>query len=847
MKKINLKSLVPIVSAIAIFVALTFAYFSPMLKGKVIRQGDIVANQGMAKEIDDFRDKYHEEPLWTNSMFGGMPAYLISIRSTGTTVGTLIPYVKNILTLGMSSPAMMFFSYMLGFFILLLVLGVNPWLSIVGSVAFAFSTYTLIIIEAGHITKALAISYMAPVFAGVILICRKKYLLGTSILSLFMALELYSSHVQITYYLMMFLVIYVAFEFIRFIKEKQYGAIGRSLLSFVVAAVLSFGCNASTLLNTMDYVKYTIRGKSELSNDASNKTSGLDRDYVVQWSMGKAETMSLMIPGFKGRSSSMLMKESPGALKNVDEQMKESIGNGIPQYWGAQPFTSACYAGAAIIFLFVLGLFIVEGRIKWVLLTATLLSIFLSWGKNFMPLTDLFLDYVPGYNKFRSVSMILVIAEFTIPLLAILAVDKLLRTPDIFNKKIKLAFLNKEISMQSVFITSFALTGGLSLLYYIMPDLTSFTGVGDDTIYQQIAQNNGTEVAQRFMDNVEEARKALFKADAIRSFFFILLAAIAVWLYLKSKINQLILIVVLGVVVLIDMWTVDKKYLDDSNFVSKQEAKVPFPETFADKAILEDTDPDYRVLNLAVNTFNDASTSYRHKSVGGYHAAKLRRYQDLIEHHLTGEMQNIISVLQKEPSDSALRVVFSQNKVLNMLNTRYVIYNPEAEPLRNRYALGNAWFVNDVKMVKNADEEIAALGKINPATTALVDERFKDALIGYTPKTDYSASIQLKDYKPNHLTYESNSSSEQLAVFSEIYYEDGWNAYMDGQRKPYLRADYILRAMRIPVGKHSIEFKFEPAKYYVRQKIAIASSLVLFGFLGWALFATFKKKDEKIS
>jgi hypothetical protein len=843
MKNSILKSLLPIVSAIAIFIALTFVYFSPMIKGKVLRQGDIVATQGMAKEVNDFRDKYHEEPLWTNSMFGGMPAYMISVRSQG---GSVVPHFRTLITLGMSSPAVILFSYMIGFFILLIVLRVNPWLSIIGSVAFAFSSYTLIILEAGHVSKAFCISYIPPVFASVILICRKKYLLGSSLLALFMALELQSSHVQITYYLLMFLVIYVVFEFIQFIKEKQYYAIGKSLLSFVVAAILAFGCNTSNLLNAMDYVKYTIRGKSELTNDASNKTSGLDRDYVVQWSMGKAETMSLMIPGFKGRSSSMLVKENPGALKNVEEEMKEPIGSGIGQYWGDQPFTSACYAGAAIVFLFVLGLFIIEGRIKWVIVIATLLSMFLSWGKNFMPLTDFFLDFVPGYNKFRSVSMILILAEFTIPLLAILAVDKILKTPDIFNKKIKLAFSGKEISMQNVFIVSFALTGGLSLLYYLMPDLTSFVGAGDDAIRQQITQSNGAEVAQRFMENIEEARKGLFKADAIRSFFFIVLAAAAVWLYLKGKVNQVLLIAALGIVVLVDLWTVDKNFLNDKNFVSKQDAKVPFTETPADRAILADTDPDYRVLNLAVNTFNDASTSYYHKSIGGYHPAKLRRYQDLIEHNISSEMQNIIGTLQRNPTDSALREAFEKNGVLNMLNTRYIIYNPEAEPLKNRYALGNAWFVTDVKMVKNADEEIATLGKINPAQTALVDERFKEELTGYVAKPDYSASIKLTDYKPNHLSYESNASSEQLAVFSEIHYEDGWNAYIDGQKKPYIRVDYILRAMRIPAGKHNIEFKFEPTKFYTRQTIALASSIVLFAFLGWALFVTYKEKEGEV-
>jgi len=840
MKNIQLKSLIPFISAIAIFIAITFIYFAPLLKGKVIQQSDMIASKGMSKEINDFRDKYHEEPLWTNSMFGGMPAYLISGQSK---IGTLLPYVRTLLTLGMSGPAIILFSYMMGFFILLLVLRINPWLSIVGSIAFAFTSYTLIIIEAGHITKAMSISYMAPVFASVILICRKKYLLGTALLSLFMGLELYSSHVQIAYYLIMLLAIYVAFQYVGYVKAKEYDAIGKTILSFVIAGVIAFGCVASNLLNTMDYVKYTIRGKSELTDDASNKTSGLDRDYVVQWSMGKAETMSLMIPGFKGRSSGMQINENPGAVKEVDDNMKEYIGN-MPQYWGDQPFTSARYAGAVVMFLFVLGLFIVDGGIKWSLLIASVLSMFLSWGKNFMFLTDLFLDYLPGYNKFRAVSMILVIAEFAIPLLAVLAVDKLLKTPDIINKKVRLAFVNKEITMQNVLIVSFALTGGLSLLYFFVPDLTTFTGASDDGIYQQVAQSNGAEIARTFMDNLEEARRALFKADAIRSFFFILLATVPVWLYMKLKINQTLLIVILGVLVLVDLWTVDKKFLNDKNFVNKQEATDPFPESVADKAILTDTDPDYRVLNLAVNTFNDASTSFRHKSIGGYHAAKLRRYQDLIERQIGPEIQNVIGTLRSaNPTDSALRVAFSKSGVLNMLNARYIIYNPSSEPLRNRYALGNAWFVNTVLNVKNADEEIAALGKINPETTAIVDERFKGELQGFTIKPDYTATIKLTDYKPNHLTYEAKTSSEQLAVFSEIYYEDGWNAYVDGQLKPYFRTDYVLRAMRVPVGKHTIEFKFEPSKYHTRQEISFVSSLVLFGFLGFSIFKTIEQKE----
>lgn len=840
MKNINFKKLIPIISAIAIFVVVTYGYFSPMLKGKVILQHDMVSVQGMAKETNDFREQYHEEPLWTNSMFGGMPAYLISIRSPGS----LILHVKTALSFGMPPTTMLVFNYMLGFFILLMVLGVNPWLSIVGALAFAFSSYNIIIIDAGHITKAQAIGYMAPVFAGVILVCRRKYLLGGSLLALFMALELYSSHVQITYYLIMFLVVYVAFEFVEFIKQKQYKAIGEITATFAVAAVLAFGCNVSNLLNTLDYAKYTIRGESELTDGVQNKTSGLDRDYVVQWSIGKAETMSLMIPGFKGRSSSMRVSENKNALKKVDSEMRESIG-GMSQYWGDQPFTAARYSGAIIVFLFVLGLFLVEGRIKWAILISVILSFLLSWGKNLMPVTNFFLDYLPGYNKFRAVSMILIIAEFAIPVLAILAVDKLFKNPDILKQKIKLAFTNTEISVQNAFFIAFGLTGGLSLIYFLVPDLTSFVGAGDEGIFEQIAKSNGEQIAQRFMDNIEVARIALFKADAIRSFFFIVLAATTVWLYLKSKINNIVLVAAIGVFVLVDLWTVDKKYLNDDNFVSKQEAKIPFPETVADKAILEDTDPSYRVLNLAVNTFNDASTSYRHKSVGGYHAAKLRRYQDMIDRHIGNEMQDIMSTLRSNPTDSALRVTFAKQGVLNMLNTRYIIYNPGAAPLQNRYALGNAWFVREYDLVKNPDEEIAAIGEVNPGTTAVIDERFKSELDGFVKNSDYSGTIKLIDYKPNHLIYESNAKSEQLTVFSEIYYEDGWNAYVDGVLKPHFRADYILRAMRIPAGAHKVEFKFEPQKYHTRQTITLVFSLLLFGFVAVSLYKSFKNNSEE--
>lgn len=838
MKNFNLKSALPILVGILLFIVITFGYLSPLLKGKAISQSDMIFNKGMSKEIVDHRNQFHEEALWTNSAFGGMPAYQIAI----TYPSNLVTYVRNAFMLWFPTPANMVFSYMLGFFILLLVLKVDKWLSIVGAIAFGLSAGFMIIIAAGHNTQALAIGYLAPVFAGVILVCRGKYLLGGALTALFMALELLCNHVQISYYLVLFLVIYVIFEWVARIKEKQYKEIMKSLAVFIIAGVLALGCNITNLWSTYVYADATIRGPSELTSDKENKTSGIDKDYATQWSMGTSETMTLMIPGFKGMSASMKMSEAKSALKDVEPNMKDAVGQ-MSQYWGDQPFTDSPYSGAIIIFLFVLGLFVVEGRMKWVLLTGTLFFMLLSWGKNFMPLTEFFLDHFPGYNKFRAVSMMLLLSEFLIPVLAMLAIDKFIKQPDFFKQKIKLAFSSKEISVQNAFLISFGLTGGLALIYFLMPNLQTFTSVNDDQVYQYFEKSNGAEVAQRFMDQLEIARAALFKASALRSFFFITVGAGLLWFYVKSKINKAILIAALGLLVVVDMVLVDKNFLDDKNFTSKQEFKNVFPETVADKAILEDKDPDYRVLNISVQTFLDASTSYYHKSIGGYHAAKLRRYQELIDAHIQNQIQAIGNTLRSNPTDSSLRATFSQMGVLNMLNTRYIIYNPEAAPLQNRYALGNAWFVSDIKMVKNADEELKTVGEINPARTIVVDERYTSELEGFSPKADPSATIKLTDYRANDLKYEANVASEQLAVFSEVYYKDGWNAYVDGELKPHFGADWILRAMRIPAGKHTIEFKFEPTKYYTGEKISLASCLILFAFIGTSLFMAWKKKE----
>ncbi|HEY0030188.1 MAG TPA: hypothetical protein VGC65_05475, partial [Bacteroidia bacterium] len=711
MKDFNFKSLLPIITGIVIFIVLTFGYLSPLMKGKVIVQSDMVQNKGMSKEIVDHREKYKEETLWTNSMFGGMPTYQISIIYPSN----LTVKLRNIFTLWFPTPANMVFTYMLGFFILLLVLKVDKWLSIVGAVGYGFSAFFFLIIDAGHNTQAMAIGFMAPVFAGVILVCQGRYLLGGAVTGLFLALELLCNHPQIAYYMALACAIYVAFEWVKRFKEKEYKDIVKAFVVFVIAAVLAVGCNFANLWNTYEYAKSTIRGPSELTSNVKNQTSGLDKDYATQWSLGKSETLTLMIPGFKGRSSNIAVGENKNALKDVEPQMRENVAN-TGQYWGEQPFTSSPYSGAILVFLFVLGLFIVQGRLKWALIVTTILSILLAWGHNFMWLTSLFLDYFPGYNKFRAVTMILVLAEFAIPLLAVLALDKMLRTPGIFNQKIKLAFVKKEISFQNAFITSFALTGGLALLYYLMPSaLTDFLSTKDQQTFDGIAEKNGVDIAQRFMDNIETARIALFKADAMRSFLFISAGAILVWLFVKSKISKGLLIPVLGVLILCDLAFVDKSYLNDKNFTSKKEATTPFPLTEADKMILEDTDPNFRVLDLTDQSngpFNSARASYYHKSIGGYHAAKLRRYQELIETHLNSEMSKIIQTLNSAATDSSIRATFAQVPVLNMLNMRYLIYNPGSAPLQNRYALGNAWFVNEVQWVKNADEELKAVGEI---------------------------------------------------------------------------------------------------------------------------------------
>lgn len=797
--------------ALVIFTVVTMLFFSPLMDGKQIKQGDVLHFQGMSKEIQDHRKEFNEEPLWTNSMFSGMPAYQISVLYPKNLIGQINHFLKNILPY----PAAIVLLSFIGFYILLITFNVNPWLSMAGAFAFGLSSYIPILIVAGHNPKGFAIAYMAPVIAGILVAYRGRALLGAIIAALALSFEIESNHFQITYYLGILVAFLVAGEFARAFRLKLLPQFAKATGFLVLAAALAVIPNLTGLVLTTEYAKDSTRGRSELTIDSEFKTSGLDKDYATQWSYGIGETFTLLVPDFKGGASGAL-GENKSALKGLKNDYNQYIAN-MDSYFGDQPFTSGpVYFGAIICFLFVLGLFIVGDPIKWWILGATILSIMLSWGKNFMPLTDFFMDFVPGYNKFRAVSMTLVIAQLTMPLLGILAVKQMIDTPTVLKEKPR------------ALLYSLSLTAGLCLLFYILPDaFNSFFKSGEvqDLTGQLKSSGFPDDQVSIFLSGLEEARRNVFRADAIRSFFFIIIAAGLLFFYNRKPFGQVALFSGLSLLVLIDLWTVDTRYLGKSEYEPKQRV-IGYPLTEADKLIKQDKDPNYRVLNLTVGPFMDASTSYHHKSIGGYHGAKMKRYQELFDYHIS--KNNI--------------------QVLNMLNTKYLIVpGQDKQPTvqRNPDALGNAWFVPEYKIVQNADSEITALNKFDPAQTAFVDQRFNDQLSGFKPSADTTATIKLDSYKANHLVYTSNATSEQLAVFSEIYYEKGWNAYVDGKETPHFRANYVLRAMRVPAGKHKIEFKFEPTFYQTGQTLALVSSVILLlAFVGGMVYEYRRTKSE---
>ena len=640
-----------------------------------------------------------------------------------------------------------------------------------------------------------------------------------------------------TYYMLLLIGFIVLFEFIYALFQKKIRSFFIAIGVLAIAGFISIGPNVTNLWTSAEYVKETIRGKSELTLDPKVQSSGLDKDYITQWSYGIGETFTLMIPDAKGGESESI-GTTKSALDGVDRQYKEAVSN-QSRYWGNLPFTAGpVYVGAFIMFLFVLGLFIVKGKLKWALFGATILAILLSWGHNFMFLTDFFINYVPFYNKFRAVSSILIIVEFTMPFLAILALKEIAENPKLVKEK------------KGFFFVSLGLTAGITLLFVLMPSLFfSFTTPEELSQFNQYLKQGADKVQiDGFISNLEIARMSIFKMSCLRTIAFIVIGAGLIWIYASAKkMSKYILYGGVALLILIDLVPIDRRYLNTKNFVAKSKVDVPFEATNCDNMILQDTTKDYRVLSLVTGDFaRDASASYYHKSIGGYHAAKLRRYQDLIDYHLTQERDRLVKTLQGNVPDSVLVSTLYGLTSLNMLNTKYFIYNPDAHPLRNPAALGNAWFVKNVKMVANADEEIKAMDNFYPANTAVVDKRFETELSTFKGNKDTQSSIKLTDYKPNYLTYESkNLKTDQLAVFSEIYYSRGWNAYIDGKKAPYFRANYVLRAMMVPAGDHKIEFKFEPRSFYTGEKISFAGSVLLLLFIGISLFFEFRKKKEK--
>lgn len=802
------KNLLPHIFALLFFIALTFSFLFPVLEGKTLLQTDVRNYEGMAKEIKDYREKTGEEALWTNSMFGGMPAYLISTRHPGN----LTSHLHKIFNLGHFKPISHIFLSLIGFYILMLAFRINPYLAIIGAIAYAFSSYFIIIIEAGHVTKAIALGYMPGVIAGVYLAFRKKLILGSAIFALFLSMQLITYHYQIVYYTLLILIIFGILELIDSIKNRSYINLLKPIGFLVLVGIIALATSTSSLWTTYEYGKYSMRGKSELTDNAENKTTGLDKDYATAWSYGIDETLTLLIPNFKGGASGGELStnsETYELFKNAQGAgYAKQVIKSLPLYWGTQPFTSGpVYIGAIIVFLFVLSLFVLKGNIKWWLLSATILSVLLSWGHNLMWFTNLFLDYFPGYNKFRTVSMILVIAQFTMPLMGLLVLDKVIKGD--YEKKTLLKHLKY----------SLYIVGGICMFFALLPGaFFDFTSDAD----QRYVQGGMTAL----VDALQVDRKTLLQQDAIRSLIFVFLGAVSLWIFINQKIKKTHFYLILGFLILVDLWVVDKRYLNSENFISKRKAEIPFAPSKADQMILDDKDQSFRVLNLTVNTFNDASTSYFHKSIGGYHGAKMKRYQEVIDFHI------------------------SQNnmEVLNMLNTKYIVIPTQDQqpfPQRNPDALGNAWFVDSYKLVANADEEIEALNNFDPKNEMIVDVRFNEIVENFNFSQDSARYISLVEYFPNKLVYDFKSESQQLAVFSEIYYDKGWNAYINDEIVPHFRCNYILRGIVIPKGKHIIEFRFEPKSYFAGNNISLASSIILILILLGAIFLEVKNMGTK--
>lgn len=821
--KTNLRSLTPHLVALLLFIVIAFAYFLPVIEGKELVAHDTDSWRSMAQETIEYNKSHDDVTLWTNSMFGGMPNYQISMVQPNN----VLQYVEKVI-MSFPRPVSNVFLYLICFYILLLSFGLKPWQAIAGAIGFTFASYNFIVIAAGHNSKAITIAYVAPLIGAVFLAFREKRFLGAVLTAFFLSLAIRANHIQILYYTLIILFFFAIVEFIFSIREKKFPDFLKSAGVLIIAAIIAVGMNATSLLTTYEYSHYTMRGKSNgLTADTQSSQHGLNKEYITQWSYGVDETLTLLIPDFMGGASTgklSMKSETAGHLKNLgvpDGQIKQIVTQ-LPLYRGTQPGTSGpVYLGAIVIFLFVLSFFVVDKKLKWWLVPMIILTMMLSWGKNFMPLTDFFIDYVPMYNKFRAVSMTLFATGFGIALLAFLAMK------EVYEGNISKEKLTKSITVSAL------ITGGICLVFALVPSLAG------SFVSPQDAQFQGDYAFLK--DTLPLDRQSLLRSDAFRSLVFIILGAFVLWSFVKGFLKKNVSIALLAFFILIDLFPVAKRYLNDDNFESKRPTQL-VQKTPADEAILQDKS-QFRILDATVDIFNDATPSYFHKNIGGYHAAKLRRYQELINMQLTGEIGKLFGAFGSATTAESITPVFDSLRVMNMLNMKYVIYNKQAPPLVNPYHNGNAWFVNNIRIAQDANEEMNLLGEIDTRHELVIDKSLATALPSkITP--DSTAKISLKSYAPNHLIYSVDTKTDQVAVFSEIYYDKGWKATIDGKEVPYTRVNYLLRAMPLKAGSYDVEFRFAPGSYSTGNLLALISSVLLIIGLATYLFLFFRKKKS---
>ena len=823
----TLKKYLPDVLVVLLFAVISFAYFFPAdLDGRILYRHDSSAGRGAGQETAEYHERTGKVSRWTNATFSGMPTY--QTAPSYQSVSVLNQAVKAY-HLWLPENVWYVFAYLLGFYILLRAFDFRQSLAALGAIVWAFSSYFFIIIAAGHIWKVMALTYLPPMIAGIVLAYRGKYLWGFIVTAIFAAFEVDANHVQMTYYYLFIILFMMIAYLVEAVRTKRIMHFMKATGVCAAGALIGILLNISNLYHTWQYAQESMRGKSELvkKNAANQTNSGLDRDYITQWSYGVGETWTLLVPNTKGGASVPLAANTK-AMEKADPNFMQ-IYQQLGQYWGEQPGTSGpVYVGAFVLMLFILGLFIVKGPMKWALLAATVLSILLSWGRNFMPFTDFFLDYIPMYSKFRTVASILVIAEFTIPLLAMMALKKIVDEPDLLTKKVKFVYI------------SFGLTAGIALLFALMPTLFFSDFISSSEL--EAMKSIPADYLPALQSNLRSVRESIFTADCWRSFWLITIGTLFLFLYRFKKLKAVYMVGAVAVLCLIDMWQVNKRYLNDGMFVERSVREQAQPMTQTDRQILQDKALDYRVLNLASNTFNENETSYYHKSIGGYHAAKLRRYQELIDAYISPEMQKTMSAIAKAGGDMTKVNGDSIFPVLNMLNAKYFIVPLQGEqtvPIRNPYVYGNAWFVDKIAYVDNANAELDKLGTLDLRHEAVADARFRSQL-GEAKVQDSTSIVRLTAYEPNQLTYDVRSATGGIVVFSEIFYPE-WTATVDGKATELGRVNYVLRALQVDKGHHTVVLTFDPKSVKQTETVAYLSYGVL---LLVVLLAVFYKKKQ---